>query len=61
MLILGRRVGETLHIGDDVVVTIQRIEGGRVTVGVSAPRDVIVLRGEVADRLEREHQEGTPA
>lgn len=61
MLILGRRVGETLHIGDDVVVTIQRIEGGRVTVGVSAPPEVTILRGELAERLAHEKPEGTPA
>ncbi|HEX4895327.1 MAG TPA: carbon storage regulator CsrA [Solimonas sp.] len=51
MLILTRRVGETIVIGNDVAVTILGIKGGQVRVGVRAPRDVAVHREEVLDRI----------
>jgi carbon storage regulator len=50
MLILGRRVGESVHIGDDIIVTVLGVQGQHVRIGVAAPNDVLILREEVADR-----------
>lgn len=52
MLVLSRRAGESIMIGDDVVVTILEIRGDIVRVGVDAPRDVTVHREEVYRELE---------
>jgi carbon storage regulator len=52
MLILTRRVGETLNIGDNVQVTVLGVRGGQVRIGVKAPRDVAVHREEVFERIE---------
>ena len=54
MLILTRRVGETLMIGDDIAVTVLGVKGGQVRVGVNAPRDVIVHREEIYERIREE-------
>ena len=51
MLIITRRVNEAVMIGDDVVVTIVKVNGAQVRIGVSAPTDVTVHRGEVHDRI----------
>ena len=50
MLILSRKVGEKIKIGEDVYVTVLNIKGGRVKIGVSAPETTKVLREEVAER-----------
>ena len=47
MLVLSRKEGEQLLIGDDVVVTINRISGNRVAIGIEAPRNVRIVRGEL--------------
>ncbi|MCA9135636.1 MAG: carbon storage regulator [Planctomycetales bacterium] len=47
MLVLSRKPGEKLMIGDDVVLTINRIAGNRVAIGIEAPRDVRIVRGEL--------------
>jgi len=47
MLVLSRKEGEKIRIGDDVVITIVRAQGGKVRVGVEAPKDVVVLRDEL--------------
>jgi carbon storage regulator len=47
MLVLSRKIGETLMIGDDIKITINRIAGNRVTVGVEAPHHVKIVRGEL--------------
>ena len=52
MLILTRRVGETLMIGDDVTVTVLEVKGNQVRVGVNAPREVAVHREEIYDRIQ---------
>jgi carbon storage regulator len=57
MLILTRRVGETLMIGDEVTVTVLGVKGNQVRIGVSAPRDVSVHREEIYDRIKRENTE----
>lgn len=49
MLILSRKIGETIHVGDNVKIVINRISGNRVTVGIDAPDQVRILRGEVMD------------
>lgn len=47
MLVLSRRAGEKIVIGDRITITIQRISGGRVNVGIDAPDDVHIVRGEL--------------
>ncbi len=54
MLILTRRVGETLMIGDDVTVTVLGVKGNQVRLGVNAPKDVGVHREEIYERIQRE-------
>jgi carbon storage regulator len=58
MLILTRRVGETVMIGNDVTVTVLGVKGNQVRVGVNAPRDVAVHREEIFERIKREEQGG---
>ncbi len=58
MLILTRRVGETLMIGDQVSVTVLGVKGNQVRIGVNAPRNVSVHREEIYDRIQREHDGG---
>lgn len=58
MLILTRRVGETLVIGDEVTVTVLGIKGNQVRIGVNAPKDVSVHREEIYDRIQREKSGG---
>jgi len=58
MLILTRRVGETLMIGDEVTVTVLGVKGNQVRIGVNAPRDVPVHREEIYERIKREQANG---
>jgi len=51
MLILTRRVGETLKIGDDVSVTVLSIKGNQVRIGIEAPKDLPVHREEIYERI----------
>jgi carbon storage regulator len=54
MLILTRRVGETLVIGDDVQVTVLGVKGNQVRLGINAPKDVSVHREEIYERIQQE-------
>jgi len=54
MLILTRRVGETLMIGDEVTVTVLGVKGNQVRIGVNAPKDVAVHREEIYERIKLE-------
>jgi len=58
MLILTRRVGETVMIGNDVTVTVLGVKGNQVRIGVNAPRDVAVHREEIYERIKREEAQG---
>ena len=52
MLILTRRVGESLMIGDDVTITVLGVKGNQVRIGVDAPKEVAVHREEILERIE---------
>ncbi|MFZ5465653.1 MAG: carbon storage regulator CsrA [Pseudomonadota bacterium] len=54
MLILTRRIGEVLRIGDDVSITILGVKGNQVRIGIDAPKDVAVHREEIYQRIKRE-------
>jgi len=56
MLVLSRKRGETVYIGNDIVVSITEIKGDRVQLGFDCPRQVPVHRGEVYQRIRREHE-----
>jgi carbon storage regulator len=56
MLILTRRTGESLRIGDDVEVTVMAVNGSQVRIGIKAPRNVAVDRQEIAERKQRERE-----
>jgi carbon storage regulator len=58
MLILTRRVGETVMIGNDVTVTVLGVKGNQVRIGINAPKTIAVHREEIYERIKREQQGG---
>ena len=60
MLILTRRVGETVMIGDEVTVTVLGVKGNQVRIGVNAPKTVAVHREEIYERIKKEQSGESP-
>jgi len=52
MLVLSRKVGEIIHIGDNITVQVVEVRGNKVRVGILAPQEIVVLRGELWEERE---------
>jgi carbon storage regulator len=59
MLVLSRKLGDSIVIGDCISITVTRITGGRVRLGITAPKHITVYRGEVYRRIGTEHDRNT--
>lgn len=60
MLVLTRREGERIQIGEDICITVVRIIGGGVRLGVEAPPEVAVMRAELKEKIDSERQGSPP-
>jgi len=54
MLVLGRKIGQRILIGDDIAITVVRLTGGGVRLGIEAPPEMAVIREELAEQLAKE-------
>lgn len=61
MLVLTRRLGESVAIGDDVVVTVLEVRGGQVRLGIVAPSEITVLRSEILDPVAEQNRQAASA
>ena len=61
MLVLSRKVGERIWIGDSIAVTVVRITGGGVRLGIEAPEELSVIREELKTRIEQQESDAPPA
>lgn len=61
MLILTRKSGETIRIGDDISISVMEIRGNQVRLGITAPRDVVVHRQEVYETIQQQNREAATA
>jgi carbon storage regulator len=61
MLILSRRLGESVTIGDDIVVTVVGVSGNQIRLGISAPKAIRVLREEIYNAIQKENQSAATA
>lgn len=59
MLIITRKKGESLMIGDDIEIVISKIDDGSVKIGIKAPRNIQILRKELFEEVEKENKEAT--
>ena len=59
MLVLTRKIGEGIIIGDDIKITVVELKGGGVRIGIDAPREMKIHRQEVFDRIKQENKEAT--
>lgn len=59
MLIITRKKGESLMIGDDIEIIVSKIDDGSVKLGIKAPRDIEILRKELYEEVEQENKEAT--
>jgi carbon storage regulator len=59
MLVLTRKAGEGIIIGDDIKITVVELKGGGVRIGIDAPREMKIHRQEVFDRIKQENKEAT--
>lgn len=53
MLVMTHKQGDTIHVGDDIVVEVLEVQGGKVKLGFAAPKDTVILRGKVKEREQR--------
>ena len=60
MLVLTRKAGQKVMIGDTITVVVNKVEGNRVTLGIEAPKDVLILRGELEKLQSKNQQENSP-
>ena len=58
MLVLSRKINEVIRIGDDITITVLKVGGENVRLGIEAPRDVPIHRAEIWERIEREKNGG---
>lgn len=56
MLVLTRKLGETIVIGDDIVVKVVDIHGKQIRLGIEAPKEITIFRGEIYDRIQEENK-----